>query len=263
MTEAEWLACTDPYELLRCAGFRSYHRKSRLFAVACCRRIWASLVDECPRTAIEVAERFADDGACGEELLTAAQAAFDVYREMVVAVGQPAALFEWAAASTADESPFHAAKNALMVSNPRFAQYPNSKAQAIELSPCVLTRRSRPLALVLGKWKVTPVQEPVWTGAGRPIQCALVRCVFGNPFRRVVVNPAWLSWNDGTVRRLAQALYDDRQLPSGLFDRSRLGILVDALQEAGCDNTDILNHCRQPGDHVRGCWAIDLLLGKS
>ena len=69
-------------------------------------------------------------------------------------------------------------------------------------------------------------------------------------------HPSWLSWNDGTIPKLAQAIYDDRA-----FDR--LPILADALEEAGCDNADILNHCRQPGEHVRGCWVVDLLLNKS
>jgi hypothetical protein len=54
---------------------------------------------------------------------------------------------------------------------------------------------------------------------------------------------------------LAQSIYTDRA-----FDR--MPILADALEDAGCDNADILNHCRQPGEHVRGCWAVDLILGK-
>jgi hypothetical protein len=78
-----------------------------------------------------------------------------------------------------------------------------------------------------------------------------------NPFRRRrSVDPAWLSWNGGTVRRLAQAIYDERA-----FDR--LPILADALEEAGCTEAELLSHLRSPGPHVRGCWAVDLLLGKS
>jgi hypothetical protein len=76
--------------------------------------------------------------------------------------------------------------------------------------------------------------------------------VFGNPFRPVTVNPAWRTLN---VTALAQSIYDNRT-----FDR--LPILADALEDAGCDNADILNHCRQPGEHVRGCWVVDLVLGK-
>ena len=79
-----------------------------------------------------------------------------------------------------------------------------------------------------------------------------IREVFGNPFRPATVNPAWLT---STVVSLAQAIYAERA-----FDR--LPILADALEDAGCDNVDILNHCRQPGVHVRGCWCVDSLLGK-
>jgi hypothetical protein len=87
-------------------------------------------------------------------------------------------------------------------------------------------------------------------------QCDLIRCIFGNPFRIASVNPNWLVWNGGVIPKLTQAIYDDRA-----FDH--LPILADALEEAGCTNADILNHCRQPGEHVRGCWVVDLLLGKS
>jgi hypothetical protein len=82
----------------------------------------------------------------------------------------------------------------------------------------------------------------------------------GNPFRPVILHPSWLT---PTTTSLAQAIYDNRLLPSGHFDNQRLGILADALEEAGCDNADVLNHCRSAGPHVRGCWVIDLLLGKS
>jgi hypothetical protein len=91
----------------------------------------------------------------------------------------------------------------------------------------------------------------------RKLQCSLLRDIFGDPFRpQPAIDSSWLSWNDAIVPKLAQAIYDDRA-----FDR--LPILADALEEAGCTNADILNHCRQPGEHVRGCWVVDLLLGKS
>jgi hypothetical protein len=84
-----------------------------------------------------------------------------------------------------------------------------------------------------------------------PIQ--MLRDIFGNPFRLVTLNPSWQTSN---VTALATAIYDDRA-----FDR--LPILADALEDAGCDNADILNHCRQPGIHVRGCWVVDLVLQKA
>ena len=81
---------------------------------------------------------------------------------------------------------------------------------------------------------------------------ALFYDIFGNPFRPVVADPGWLT---PTVRAIASALYSDRA-----FDR--LPILADALEEAGCTDADILLHCRRPGEHVRGCWVVDLVLGK-
>jgi hypothetical protein len=90
----------------------------------------------------------------------------------------------------------------------------------------------------------------------RQLAGPLLHDIFGPlPFRLVAADPTWMSWNGGTVVKLARGIYDDRA-----FDR--LPILADALTEAGCDNADILAHCRQPGPHVRGCWVVDLLLGK-
>jgi hypothetical protein len=87
-------------------------------------------------------------------------------------------------------------------------------------------------------------------------QAVLLRDIFGNPFRIVTVAPAWLTWNDGTAPKLAQAIYDERA-----FDR--MPVLADALEEAGCADADILDHCRQQEVHVRGCWVLDALLGKT
>jgi hypothetical protein len=83
----------------------------------------------------------------------------------------------------------------------------------------------------------------------------LLRDVFGNPFRTASINQTWFAWNDGAIRKVAQAIYDGRA-----FDR--LPLLADALEEAGCTDADILGHCRGGGEHVRGCWVVDLLLGK-
>lgn len=118
----------------------------------------------------------------------------------------------------------------------------------------------------------------------REWQCGVIRDIFGNPFRRVLwqkgpendrdpvgmVLGSWLRWNDGIIPCMAQSIYDNRRFED-------MVILADALQEAGCTNEDILMHCRglefvdnrtwatQPlrGPHVRGCWVLDLLLGKN
>jgi hypothetical protein len=94
-------------------------------------------------------------------------------------------------------------------------------------------------------------------------QAAILRDLFGNPFHPIAISPVLVFWNDGIVRLLAQSAYDDRILPAGTLDNTRLLILADALEEAGCTHEQILTHLRSGGDHYRGCWVIDLLLGKS
>jgi len=109
----------------------------------------------------------------------------------------------------------------------------------------------------------------------RAAQAGLLRDVFGNPWRPVrwqeyqpdsteggLMLPCWTDeayrirqWNGGTVVSIARAIYDDRRFED-------MPVLADALEEVGCTDEAILAHCRQPGEHVRGCWVIDLILGK-
>jgi hypothetical protein len=100
--------------------------------------------------------------------------------------------------------------------------------------------------------------------AERAVQAALLCDIVGPaPFRRLrPPSASVVSWNDGTVRRIAGGMYEERQLPSGTLDSARLAILADALLDAGCEDEDLLAHCRSAGPHFRGCWAVDLLLGK-
>jgi hypothetical protein len=100
-------------------------------------------------------------------------------------------------------------------------------------------------------------------GQTRAGQCDLLRDIFANPFQAASpIDRTWLSWNDGTIPRLARASYEERSLPAGTLDYARLAVLADALEEADCTNEEILDHCRSSSDHVRGCWVVDLLLGK-
>lgn len=96
-------------------------------------------------------------------------------------------------------------------------------------------------------------------GGIKPQDGDLVREIFGNPFRPPILDPRWLTPG---VLDLAQAAYENRLMPAGHLDRARLGVLADALEEAGCDNAEVLGHLRLSGPHARGCWAVDLLLGK-
>lgn len=81
----------------------------------------------------------------------------------------------------------------------------------------------------------------------------LIRCVYGNPFRPTAFSPSWQTEHTTSI---AAKMYEDR-------DFVAMPILADALEEAGCDNVETLTHCREPGVHVRGCWVVDLVLGKS
>jgi hypothetical protein len=87
-------------------------------------------------------------------------------------------------------------------------------------------------------------------------QCAIIRDIFGNPFRPSILDPAWLTWHGSLLVSMARQVYDSR-------DFMDMPILADALEEAGCTNQDILGHCRSGCEHVRGCWVVDLVMGKS
>jgi predicted metal-dependent HD superfamily phosphohydrolase len=109
-------------------------------------------------------------------------------------------------------------------------------------------------------WQVTAIRRMIQTpydpsafDAVELCTKAEIREVIGNPFRPVTVDSTWRTC---TVLSVAQSIYDERAF-------ERMPILADALEDAGCDNADILEHCRQPGEHVRGCWVVDLILGKS
>lgn len=115
---------------------------------------------------------------------------------------------------------------------------------------------------LLGGW------EEAWMGSGATqgwtdldppgILAPILREAI-NPFRPPPGHPTWVT---RVTARLAQAAYENRELPSGHLDPARLAVLSDALEEAGCTDADLLSHLRSPGPHVRGCWALDSVLGK-
>jgi hypothetical protein len=105
-----------------------------------------------------------------------------------------------------------------------------------------------------GKGPAERLASAVWEEA-RAAQCNLLRDILGNPFQRATVPPSWLQWKNGRVVREARTIYNDRRF-DGLPRLARM------LEAAGCDEVDILSHCRRPRGHVRGCWVLDLLLGK-
>lgn len=260
MNEQEWLSSVDPQAMLgwlnpdgEVSG-RSHvavsDRKLRLFACACCRSVWHLLTDERSRRAVEVAEQHADGQATDAELAAAWAAA-------------------WAAAGDAAGDPFRAAaRAATWYSASRAAAWAAAWDTAWAAAWDAARDAAKDVAWAAG-------EDTAWK-----MQSNVLRCIFGNPSRPMLVpqgtwiwtnpqgvvdehgcNPApwlpkhWLTWHDATVPRLAQAIYDNRT-----FDR--LPILADALEEAGCDNEDILAHLRSLDPHARGCWTLDVILGK-
>jgi hypothetical protein len=207
MTEAEWLARTNPDPMLQFLRGRTCacRRKLRLFACACVRRVWRHLTDPRSRAAVEVAERYADGLATAKELARARQEA------------------AWAAAWSCRRD---AADSAVWVasdcSEPGWVEMATSRAYLAERTDEVF----------------------------RLPQCSLLREIFGNPFVPVRAEP---SWRTRKVLKLAGQAYEKR-------DFARLADLGELLERAGCADPEALEHCRQPGEHVRGCWLLDLLL---
>jgi hypothetical protein len=209
MTEAEWLAGADYHDLdamldkLRESPALS-HRKMRLFAHACWRRVWDRIGDIARRIE-EISESYADGKASFAELDAAYQSARS-------GSGSP------------DDESFNTG---------------------------VMYDLEAIVECAADDGKGGFLEERFDTE--HQMQCRLLRDVFGNPFRSVHINPSWLP---PSLVALAEAIYTDRA-----FDR--LPILADALEDAGCTDAAILEHCRGPGPHVRGCWVVDLILGKS
>jgi hypothetical protein len=101
----------------------------------------------------------------------------------------------------------------------------------------------------------TPLAGRMQTTAAEAYLCQLLRCIFGNPFRPVSTAPVWRTWRHGTVAKLARTIYEECRFTD-------LPVLADALEEAGCNDENILGHLRGPGPHAGGCWVVDLCMGK-
>lgn len=243
MTEEEWLRCLDP-DRLWCwhpdsgKNPERIARKVRLFAVACCRRMWNLLHDVRLTLGIEIAERFAEGVATQEELQASCDNLFTeegIGFTMLLSVPQGAyEAVGWTVLADR-ELWFPEAVSA--------ASWVRAALVGDEPLPVEEQERQR-----LSRWV-----------AEERTQGQLLHCIFGNPFRPVTIE---FAWQTPTVHALATAAYENRILPGGTLEPARLAVLADALEEAGCVNADMMNHCRQPGMHVWGCWVLDLLLGR-
>lgn len=240
MTEAEWRACTDPGRMLTFLGDNLSERKRRLFGCACCRTVWELMPDARSRRAVEVAERLADGLATGDEVEAAVAGAEAVESDPRVRLPGDVC---WHAAVAASAPSQHGRVSPAWVHAAVAAE--GRRLSEVDDDPELLEYWAIEIAGGYGPlgWTDTDHRAPL---------AALLRDVAGDPFRPVAVDPAWLT---STVVGLAEAMYDRRTFHD-------LPVLADALQDAGCDDADILEHCRGDGPHVRGCWVVDLVLGK-
>ena len=224
MTEAQWLACDDPAPMLAFLRRKVSDRKLRLFACACARAAWHLLSDGRSREAVEIVERCADRQARGRELGRAERLANEAQFDVWVAdQDRPGA--PW-------PSPVWSAAH--------FAYW--AAVGVKDLAAYYLNNR-----------------EGLQGAPPAGVQAGLLRDVAGDPFRTTAADVGWLT---PTVSALATAVYEECALPSGELDAARLAVLADALEDAGCADEAIFGHLRAPGPHVRGCWVVDLILGK-
>jgi hypothetical protein len=232
MDERQWWAtCDSPQSMLsHLLESKASGRKLRLFACAALRFSWGLREHDDPvrwLTAFELAERFADGEAVASKL---AEALTEIRakRQQVSFIRLEARLDAAVAALDPGADPAWAAEEALEAGVYLDSHDP---VRGYELSN--------------------------WRSKAEEKRCALLREVF-LPFASPVITPAWLAWNSGVIPRLAGALYDD----GGEFSSKDLDLLADALEEAGCDDERILYHRWSSSYHVRGCWLVDLILGK-
>jgi hypothetical protein len=252
VTEEEWLAADDPGPLLvfmyRGAGGLRWltchcclaacrrhgracptYRKLRLFAVACCRHLSGGPPDPVCLAALRHLEDFLE--------------------------GQ------------ADEDRRDRYADEIKRKAPRFEQPGRDAWMAFYGAVHRRWRQAYDYARPEDRWLYAVAvarHAAVAAEAGEVrVQSSLLRDIFGNPFRPVDLDPAWLTWHGGAAVKLAWAVYEERELPSGHLAATRLAVLADMLEESGCCDARLLGHLRGPEPHVRGCFAVDALLGKS
>lgn len=225
MTEQQWLTCDDAQAMLEFLCGRASARKLRLFACACCRQVWPLLIDERSRDAVEAAERLADG---------------------LLSQDEPDATFRAACAASLavrggpDDSP----ETMLRL---RRRHDPDKLYRAAFIAGFAVGSGAGDIRAHIRGAEASLVDQQT--------KCRLLRCIFGNPLRPVTFDELWLRWNDGTIPTLTRLIYDE-------CISQDVAILADALEDAGCADEAILSHLRGRGPHVRGCWVLDLILGK-
>jgi hypothetical protein len=255
MTEAEWLTCRDAHALE--AWLPASWRKRRLYAAACVRRV-SHLLNDAGRAAVETAERFADGDAIEAELSALLMSPHRAFVPVVPYEPDNLATYnEYQCTADAQYAvqallaPTHSGCHLCGKSmNTAFSRgsvvYECETCPDVWRWPLNQTAKFLRLCAAVGSrsWDASFKAE----GAE---QAELLRDIVGNPFRPVAFAPAWRT---DTAVAVARQIYDSR-------DFDAMPILADALQEAGCEDEQVLTHCREPRAHVRGCWVCDLVLG--
>ena len=219
-------------------------RKVTLFVLAACERVPHTPVTEAERRGLALLRAFADGHMPLADVVSGLARVYDEGRD---------------GSRTGRYYPFYDPA----VDDPEVARFVAEKAAIVTAwhQSADAIRRDDPGAFERcgPNWKTQGLDLPEWRAAYRTAKLAqaeLLRDILGNPFRTVAIDPAWLTWNHGTVRAVARRCHDDESFHD-------LPILADALEDAGCASEEILGHCRSGGPHVRGCWVVDLLLGKA
>jgi hypothetical protein len=256
ITEAEWFTSKDPAPMLQFLRGKASDRKLRLFACACCRRIWQLLADERSRKAVEVAECFADGLIGAEEIQAADLIALDAARD-----AEKRERDWWVAITAAGAATNWGAIAAEWASTPPRDRPPGvrERGNPIDYVAPVASRVARVVGMAAGEtafaakdYRNVKAAEETGASAARNELATMLRCIIRNPFHPIAMDPVWRT---PKVVAFAQAIYNNRT-----FDR--LPELADALTVIGCTDADILRHCCEGGAHVRGCWVLDALLEK-
>jgi hypothetical protein len=243
-----FLLGTDIPRVMDVAAFsdcRTSERKLRLFSCACYFRIRHRLSGPLAPVAVEIAEQFADGLVPAWELN-------EVHHRLLAQLD--AIENRWRASQGAEREALRPVHDGLALAlqvtrreAPKAAYYASSNAY---LSVAALPPDGPDARSVQGEEKHR--------------QADLLRCLLGPAlFRPLPASGSWREGNDGLVTGLAVAADLERDLPARTLNPLRLAVLADALEEAGCTEQEVLDHLREPGPHLRGCWAVDLALGRS
>ncbi len=224
MTEAEWLTCNNVQEMNEYVQMIGTQRQLKLFLCACARLMLP---------VIESREDVHENPGARAALYQAEQ-----FADGLVDVPTMTVWYD-RMSQTLDS----------FTSNDRLCGSLLHKAYWVCTFACWAGEPAVQTVWIYFEWETGTEYAPIEM---RKCLSPTYRDIFGNPFRPVAFAP---EWRTDTAIFLARQMYESR-------DFSAMPILADALQDAGCDNDDILNHCRGPGPHVRGCWVVDLVLGK-